>query len=185
MHSYLLCAGILCPGYYRHRIWLCKSTIENYFERKSSSNTITNGNIFLYVYNYVSCQSPFYNKRILTRFLRFDINRWSIKPIYGLLTDFVPTCGYHRFLYLLGTTAINLLAWLALYLAPIEYDYLLVFCVLAAFSLAFNDVLSKSPIIRHCFFFKFLIHSKIEKYNLSAFVVFTSEQPTIRFLLFS
>jgi hypothetical protein len=66
---------------------------------------------------------------------------WSIKPIYGLLTDFVPTCGYHRFLYLLGTTAINLLAWLALYLAPIEYDYLLVFCVLAAFSLAFNDVL--------------------------------------------
>jgi hypothetical protein len=145
MHSYLLCAGILCPGYYRYRIGLYKSTIENYFERKSSSNAIANGNVFLYMYNYVSCQSPFYKKRILRRFLLFNINRWSIKPIYGLLTDFVPICGYHRFLYLLGTTAINLLAWLALYLAPIEYDYLLVFCLLAAFSLAFNDVLSKSP----------------------------------------
>jgi hypothetical protein len=38
---------------------------------------------------------------------------------------------------------INLSAWIALYFVPIEYNYLLIFCVLAAFSLAFNDVLSK------------------------------------------
>lgn len=70
--------------------------------------------------------------------------RWSIKPLYGLLSDFVPICGYHRLAYLLFTTMINLLAWLALYFVPTEYNYLLIFCVLAAFSLAFNDVLSKS-----------------------------------------
>ena len=68
---------------------------------------------------------------------------WSIKPFYGLLSDFVPICGYHRLAYLLITTIINLLAWLALYFVPTEYNYLLIFCVLAAFSLAFNDVLSK------------------------------------------
>ena len=38
---------------------------------------------------------------------------------------------------------INLGAWIALYFVPMEYNYLLFFCVLAAFSLAFNDVLSK------------------------------------------
>ncbi|CAF1049028.1 unnamed protein product [Adineta ricciae] len=66
---------------------------------------------------------------------------WSIKPLYGLLSDFVPICGYHRLIYLLMTTMINLCAWVALYFVPIEYNYLLFFCVLAAFSLAFNDVL--------------------------------------------
>ncbi|UJR31679.1 hypothetical protein I4U23_019160 [Adineta vaga] len=66
---------------------------------------------------------------------------WSIKPLYGLLSDFVPICGYHRLIYLLITTMINLFAWIALYFAPIEYNYLIIFCVLAAFSLAFNDVL--------------------------------------------
>ena len=39
---------------------------------------------------------------------------------------------------------INLSAWIALYFVPTEYNYLLIFCVLAAFSLAFNDVLSKT-----------------------------------------
>jgi hypothetical protein len=41
------------------------------------------------------------------------------------------------------TTLINLFAWIALYFVPTQYNYLIVFCVLAAFSLAFNDVLSK------------------------------------------
>ena len=71
------------------------------------------------------------------------VSRWSIKPLYGLLSDFVPICGYHRLIYLLITTMINLGAWIALYFVPMEYNYLLFFCVLAAFSLAFNDVLSK------------------------------------------
>ncbi|CAF3752374.1 unnamed protein product [Rotaria socialis] len=66
---------------------------------------------------------------------------WSIKPLYGILSDFVPICGYHRLVYLLITTVLNLCAWIALYFAPTEYNYLLIFCVLAAFSLAFNDVL--------------------------------------------
>ncbi|CAF0714692.1 unnamed protein product [Adineta steineri] len=66
---------------------------------------------------------------------------WSIKPLYGLLSDFVPICGYHRLIYLLMTTMINLFAWIALYFVPTEYNYLIIFCILAAFSLAFNDVL--------------------------------------------
>ena len=143
LQCYLFCNSILYPRHYWYCVRLRQSTIENYFERKPSSNAVTNGNIFLYMHNYVSNWSSSQNKTILTRSLPYNVNRWSIKPIYGLITDFVPICSYHRFLYLLGTTTINFLAWLALYLSPIEYDYLLVFCVLAAFSLAFNDVLSK------------------------------------------
>ena len=73
----------------------------------------------------------------------FTYSSWSVKPLYGILSDFVPICGYHRIMYLLITTTINLGAWIALYFIPTEYNYLLTFCVLAAFSLAFNDVLSK------------------------------------------
>lgn len=84
---------------------------------------------------------------------------WSIKPLYGLLSDFVPICGYHRFAYLLITTMINVSAWIALYFVPTEYNYLLVFCVLAAFSLAFNDVLSKKKI--NIFSFVYSMTAKI------------------------
>lgn len=73
----------------------------------------------------------------------FSAFRWSIKPLYGLLSDFLPLCGYHRYSYLLITTMINLVAWISLYLVKISYASLLSLCVLAAFSLAFNDVLSK------------------------------------------
>jgi hypothetical protein len=83
------------------------------------------------------------NKQFYSFISRLYFSSWSIKPLYGLLSDFVPICGYHRFTYLLITTVINLCAWIALYFVPTEYNYLLIFCVLAAFSLAFNDVLSK------------------------------------------
>jgi hypothetical protein len=60
------------------------------------------------------------------------------------------------------TTIINLCAWIALYFVPTEYNYLLAFCVLAAFSLAFNDVLSK----RIIFLFLYKIDEIKNKSNL-------------------
>ena len=63
----------------------------------------------------------------------------------------MPIFGYHRLSYLVLTTIINLIAWVSLYFIPIDYKYLLIFCVLAAFSLAFNDVLSKQIIYSNPF----------------------------------
>ncbi|CAF1549015.1 unnamed protein product, partial [Didymodactylos carnosus] len=69
----------------------------------------------------------------MSAFFFFCTITWSIKPLYGLLSDFVPILGYHRLIYLLATTIINFISWIALFVCPLEYDYLLLFCILCAF----------------------------------------------------
>ena len=39
---------------------------------------------------------------------------WNVKPLYGLVSDLVPLLGYRRRSYLLVTTAMAALGWLAL-----------------------------------------------------------------------
>ena len=43
---------------------------------------------------------------------------WNVKPLYGLISDLVPLLGYRRRSYLLVTTAMAALGWLALGLLP-------------------------------------------------------------------
>ena len=43
---------------------------------------------------------------------------WNVKPLYGLTSDLVPLLGYRRRSYLLVTTAMAALGWLALGLLP-------------------------------------------------------------------
>ena len=43
---------------------------------------------------------------------------WNVKPLYGLTSDLVPLFGYRRRSYLLVTTAMAALGWLALGLFP-------------------------------------------------------------------
>ena len=44
---------------------------------------------------------------------------WAIKPLYGLLTDFVPLAGSRRRSYLLLTTAVASISLMAVYLLPL------------------------------------------------------------------
>ena len=75
-------------------------------------------------------------------FFAITIIPWLIKPVYGLLSDFVPLFGYRRKSYLLLTSATAGLAGLALGLAA-EHSYwrmAYLFTVMAV-GLAFTDVL--------------------------------------------
>jgi predicted MFS family arabinose efflux permease len=66
---------------------------------------------------------------------------WSIKPIYGLLTDFVPFLGSRRRSYLVLTTALSALALLALATwLPESTGLLLALLFVPAIGLAFSDV---------------------------------------------
>jgi MFS family permease len=67
---------------------------------------------------------------------------WLIKPVYGLLSDFVPLFGYHRKSYLLLTSAAAATAGLALGVAG-DHSYwrMANFYTLMALGLAFTDVL--------------------------------------------
>ncbi|MEO8497262.1 MAG: hypothetical protein ABI614_19495, partial [Planctomycetota bacterium] len=44
---------------------------------------------------------------------------WSLKPLYGLLTDFIPIAGTRRRSYLLLTSAASVLGLTCLYLMPV------------------------------------------------------------------
>lgn len=66
---------------------------------------------------------------------------WTIKPLYGLLSDFFPFLGYQRKGYLVLMSVLGAASWLALSALPLRYEYLLLLLTLCAVTLAFSDVM--------------------------------------------
>ncbi|MGH8009144.1 MAG: hypothetical protein ACREQ3_19330, partial [Candidatus Binatia bacterium] len=72
---------------------------------------------------------------------------WTIKPLYGLISDFFPLAGYHRKSYLLLMSALGVASWCALAFFPPSYFsalFLLTFC---AATLAFCDVMTDALMV--------------------------------------
>jgi len=68
---------------------------------------------------------------------------WSLKPLYGLLTDFVPLAGTRRRSYLIATSAASALGLALLYLLEVRsgsYYLLLVLLLIPTVGVAFSDV---------------------------------------------
>jgi MFS family permease len=68
---------------------------------------------------------------------------WSLKPIYGLFTDFVPLAGSRRKSYLILNsllTVTGLVVVAALPLSPGSYAWLLSWLILSTLGIAFSDV---------------------------------------------
>src|SRR5215813_4033190 len=68
---------------------------------------------------------------------------WAIKPLYGLLADFVPFAGSQRRGYLLLTTTVATISLTTLYFVPLSSERALLLLLLllpAAVAIAFSDV---------------------------------------------
>jgi predicted MFS family arabinose efflux permease len=72
---------------------------------------------------------------------------WTIKPAYGLLSDFFPFAGYQRKSYLLLMSAVGVGSWLMLAIAPPRYEAALFFLTLCAATLAFCDVMTDALMV--------------------------------------
>jgi MFS family permease len=73
---------------------------------------------------------------------------WNVKPLYGLTSDLLPLWGYRRRSYLLATTAMAALGWLALGLLPAyPWTLTLVILGLTGMGLAFTDVLCDAVMV--------------------------------------
>ena len=73
---------------------------------------------------------------------------WNVKPLYGLVSDLVPLLGYRRRSYLLVTTAMAALGWLALGLLPAyPWGVTLAILGLTGLGLAFTDVLCDAVMV--------------------------------------
>lgn len=72
---------------------------------------------------------------------------WTIKPVYGLLSDFFPLAGYQRKGYLLLMSAVGASSWLTLAAFPPNYLLALLFLTLCAATLAFCDVMTDALMV--------------------------------------
>ena len=75
---------------------------------------------------------------------------WAIKPLYGLLTDFVPLAGSRRRSYLLLTTAVASISLTVVYLLPLTSEravLLLLLLLPSAIAIAFSDVVIDAMMI--------------------------------------
>jgi MFS family permease len=83
-------------------------------------------------------------------FFTFSTIPWLIKPVYGLLSDFVPLFGRRRKSYLLLTSTLAGVAGLALGLG-VEHTYwwLAVLFTVMGFGLAFTDVLVDAVMVEN------------------------------------
>ena len=73
---------------------------------------------------------------------------WNVKPLYGLTSDLIPLLGYRRRSYLLVTTAMAALGWLALGLLPAyPWGPTLAILGLTGLGLAFTDVLCDAVMV--------------------------------------
>ena len=72
---------------------------------------------------------------------------WTIKPVYGLLSDFLPLGGSRRKGYLVLMSALGMASWLALAVAPTAYATVLALLMACSFSLAFADVMTDALMV--------------------------------------
>lgn len=73
---------------------------------------------------------------------------WSMKPVFGLISDFIPILGSRRRVYLLTTTAATITGLLAAWVLPIPHPHvLLVMLIIPTIGVAFSDVVADAFMI--------------------------------------
>jgi predicted MFS family arabinose efflux permease len=72
---------------------------------------------------------------------------WTMKPLYGFVSDLFPLVGYHRKSYLVIMAALGVAGWLTLAVAPPHYILVLTVCALCAATLAFCDVMTDALMV--------------------------------------
>jgi predicted MFS family arabinose efflux permease len=83
-------------------------------------------------------------------FFTWALLPWLLKPLYGLLSDFVPIAGYRRKSYFLGGSALAALGGIVLVLAGSPgYVTLALFFTVMGFGLAFTDVVTDAIMIEN------------------------------------
>src|SRR5258708_33740750 len=76
---------------------------------------------------------------------------WSLKPLFGLLTDFVPFCGPRRRSYLIATSAIAVGGFLVLAALPMPrggQSWLFAWLFATTLAVAFSDVVADALMIQ-------------------------------------
>jgi MFS family permease len=91
-----------------------------------------------------------YRAGMVANFFVISAAPWLIKPVYGIISDFVPLLGRRRFSYLVLTSSLAAAAGFALGITGTsEYWPLLVLFTAMGLGLAFTDVLVDALMVEH------------------------------------
>jgi len=84
----------------------------------------------------------------VTKYLSLLIIPWIIKPLYGLLSDFVPVLGYRRrpYLILFNLLSVGGFLWIARLTSPTE---ILIALYLTAFGMAASSTISEAVLVEN------------------------------------
>ncbi|HYE91717.1 MAG TPA: hypothetical protein VEA38_11885, partial [Terriglobales bacterium] len=83
-------------------------------------------------------------------FFSIAVIPWLLKPIYGLLSDFVPLFGYRRKSYfVLGSALASVCAAVVVVIGGAAYWPLAIFFTLMGFGLAFTDVITDAIMVEN------------------------------------
>lgn len=91
-----------------------------------------------------------YSTEQITAFIALLALPWSLKPLYGLLADFVPLPGTRRRSYLILTTGVTAASLGYLYFTPLSVDssrWLLLLLFIPTIGVAFSDVVADALMI--------------------------------------
>lgn len=83
----------------------------------------------------------------MSAFISMLIIPWTIKPVYGLISDFFPIFGLRRKSYFIFTGIAGLGAYLALSFIGLSREAILICLFVAAVSFAFSDVLCDAVMV--------------------------------------
>jgi hypothetical protein len=83
----------------------------------------------------------------LTRLLTISRIPWVIKPVFGIITDFYPICGYKRKYYLLFCGIIFSSVWLILGFLKVNSYYTVLCLFISNLTCCFSTVLSQATMI--------------------------------------
>ena len=72
---------------------------------------------------------------------------WTMKPLYGFVSDLFPLLGYHRKSYLVIMATLGVAGWLTLAVTPPQYSLVLIVCAVCAATLAFCDVMTDALMV--------------------------------------
>lgn len=72
---------------------------------------------------------------------------WSVKPIYGFLTDLIPIRGYRRRYYLRIAPLLTTLSWLYIWLYAHDFSTFAIPLIIANVGLGFTDVLCDALVV--------------------------------------
>lgn len=72
---------------------------------------------------------------------------WTLKPLYGFMSDSVPFAGYRRKSYLILMALIGAVGWGVLTFSSVSYVLLLAVLTLCAATLAFTDVMTDALMV--------------------------------------